>query len=181
MAIVSKLISRVDACPFGTTIKTILRTGTMVQVTKLDSVDSVEITRQRPNNDKVRTILKKLKGLYQPKKVIEEYRFGIVTIEYKKDGSRLMKLRACDKDGRASSSNNGFYKTSLEKNLFAKGAKIQSPEAEMKIPPKDRNASIDFLLHLDALRHKDRYKQPTKDYTRKQNMIYREADLKNCK
>ena len=89
MAIITKLISRVDSAPIGTTVNTILKTGTRVSITKLSKPDTIEIVRQRPQNGCIKTILKKSKGIYKPKKVLEEYRFGIVTIEYKKDGSRL--------------------------------------------------------------------------------------------
>ena len=181
MPIVNKLISKIDSSPIGTTINTVLKTGTRVSITKLSKPDTIQIVRQRPYNDIVKTILKKFKGIYQPKKVIEEYRFGIVTIEYKKDGSRLVKLRTVDKNGTAHSENNGFFKTILEENLYSKGAVIHSYQKAKRIPLNERNASISFLEHLGIIRKKNRYTAPTFDYTLKQDNLYAEADLKNCK
>lgn len=181
MPIINKLISRVDSAPIGTTVNTILKSGTKVSITKLSKPDTIEIVRQRPHNDCIKTILKKFKGVYQPKKVIEEYRFGIVTIEYKKDGSRLVKLRTVDKNGRKNSENNGFYRTILEENIYPKGAVIHSYQKAKRIPLNERNASISFLEHLGIIRKKNRYTAPTFDYTLKQDNLYAEADLKNCK
>ena len=172
MAIITKLISRIDSAPIGTTVNTTLKSGTKVSITKLSKPDTIEIVRQRPHNDCIKTILKKSKGIYKPKKVLEEYRFGIVTIEYKKDGSRLVKLRTVDKNGRKNSENNGFYRTILEENSYQKAKRI---------PLNERNASISFLEHLGIIRKKNRYTAPTFDYTLKQDNLYAEADLKNCK
>lgn len=181
MAIVSKLISRVDASPAGTTINTTLKTGTRVSITKLNKPDTIEVVRQNNINDGITTILKKIKGIYQPRKVVEEYRFGIVTIDYKKDGSRLVQIRSSDKNGIRSPKNNGFYKTTLEENLFPKGAVIKSLMKELQTPHKERNASISFLEHLGLIRRNNRYKAPTDNYSINQDRIYAEADLKNCK
>lgn len=181
MAIVSKLISRIDASPVGTTINTTLKTGTNVRITKLSKPNTIEIVRQRPQNDCIKTILQKIKGIYQPKKVIEEYRFGIISIDYKKDGSRLVKIKTSDKNGRGASSNNGFYKMTAEENLYPKGSIIRSFEQEQQIPYKDRNASLSFLSHLNTIRKKHRYKIPTKNYTVEQDFRYADVDLKNCK
>lgn len=181
MPIINKLISRVDASPIGTTINTTLKTGTKVRITKLNKPDTIEVVRQRPFNDSIKTILKKIKGVYKPKKVVEEYRFGIITIEYKKDGSRLVKIRTSDKNGRSASSNNGFYKTTLEENIFPKGSIIKSYEKELKTPYKERNARLSFLSHLNIIRRQSRYKVPTIDYTMKQDAMYENVDLKNCK
>ena len=169
MPIINKLISRVDSAPIGTTVNTILKTGTRVSITKLSKPDTIEIVRQRPQNGCIKTILKKSKGIYKPKKVLEEYRFGIVTIEYKKNGSRLVKLRTVDKNGRKNSENNGFYRTILEENIYPKGAIIQSFQKEKQ------------TKHLGIIRKKNRYTAPTFDYTLKQDNLYAEADLKNCK
>lgn len=181
MPIINKLISRVDSAPIGTTVNTILKTGTRVSITKLSKPDTIEIVRQRPQNGCIKTILKKSKGIYKLKKVLEEYRFGIVTIEYKKDGSRLVKLRTVDKNGRKNSENNGFYRTILEENIYPKGAIIQSFQKEKQTPYNKRNANLDFLKHLGIIRKKNRYTAPTFDYTLKQDNLYAEADLKNCK
>lgn len=181
MAIISKLISRVDASAIGTTINTTLKSGTRVRITKLNKSNTIEVVRKNRINDGITTILKKIKGIYQPKKVIEEYRFGIVTIDYKKDGSRLVQIRSSDKDGTKSSKNNGFFKTTVEENLFPKGAIIKSLMKELQIPLKERNASISFLQHLDIIRKNNRYKVPTDNYSIKQDRIYAEVDLKNCK
>lgn len=181
MPIINKLISRVDSAPIGTTVNTILKTGTRVSITKLSKPDTIEIVRQRPQNGCIKTILKKSKGIYKLKKVLEEYRFGIVTIEYKKDGSRLVKLRTVDKNGRKNSENNGFYRTILEENVYPKGAIIQSFQKEKQTPYNKRNANLDFLKHLGIIRKKNRYTAPTFDYTLKQDNLYAEADLKNCK
>ena len=181
MAIVSKLISRVDALPIGTTINTTLKTGTRVRITKLSKPNTIEVVRKTPSNDGITTILKKIKGIYQPRKVIEEYRFGIVTIDYKKDGSRLVQIRSSDKDGTRSFKNKGFFKTSVEENLFPKGAIIKSLIKELQTPHKERNASISFLEHLGLIRRNNRYKIPTANYSIKQDLIYNKADLKNCK
>ena len=181
MAIISKLISRVDASPAGTTINTTLKSGTRVRITKLNKSNTIEVVRKNRINDGITTILKKIKGIYQPKKVIEEYRFGIVTIDYKKDGSRLVQIRSSDKDGTKSSKNNGFFKTTVEENLFPKGAIIKSLMKELQTPHKERNASISFLQHLGLIRRNNRYKIPTANYSVKQDLIYEEVDLKKCK
>ena len=181
MAIVSKLISRVDTLPIGTTINTTLKSGTHVRITKLSKPNTIEVVRQNHINDGITTLLKKIKGIYQPRKVIEEYRFGIVTIDYKKDGSRLVQIRSSDKNGIRSPKNNGFYKTTLEENLFPKGAVIKSLMKELQTPHKERNASISFLEHSGLIRRNNRYKAPTDNYSINQDRIYAEADLKNCK
>lgn len=181
MPIINKLISRVDASTIGTTINTTLKTGTKVRITKLNKPDTIEVVRQRPFNDSIKTILKKFKGVYKPKKVVEEYRFGIITIEYKKDGSRLVQIRSSDKNGIRSAKNNGFYKITLEENLFPKGSIIKSYEKELQTPLKERNASISFLQHLGLIRRNNKYKAPTDNYSIKQDCLYQEADLKNCK
>ena len=39
MAIITKLISRIDSAPIGTTVNTILKSGTKVSITKLSKPD----------------------------------------------------------------------------------------------------------------------------------------------
>ena len=87
----------------------------------------------------------------------------------------------CDKKGRNAKANTGFYKTTLEENIFAKNTLIRSAKAEMKLPKAERVADIGFLLHLDDIRNNRRYKIPTENYSINQDMRYDEADLKKCK
>ena len=67
MAIITKLISRIDSAPIGTTVNTTLKSGTKVSITKLSKPDTIEIVRQRPHNDCIKTILKKSKYISQKK------------------------------------------------------------------------------------------------------------------
>ena len=69
----------------------------------------------------------------------------------------------------------------MEENIYPKGAIIQSFQKEKQTPYNKRNANLDFLKHLGIIRKKNRYTAPTFDYTLKQDNLYAEADLKNCK
>ncbi len=181
MAIVNKLISSVGMCPAGATLKTTLKSGTKVTITKLDKSDKVQVVRKRPEQNPITTILKKFKGIYMPVKVTEEYRFGVITIDIKRNGSRTVRLRVCDKNGRASSENNGFQKTVQEENIFPKGKIIRSYSAERKLPAKYRNVALSFLSHMEDLRNNKRFMVPRDNYSFRQDDIYELADLKKCK
>ncbi|CDE87960.1 TPA: hypothetical protein CPT81_03935 [Candidatus Gastranaerophilales bacterium HUM_20] len=181
MAIVDRLITRIETSKPGSSIKSVLKSGTEVEVVKGKTLNTVKVIRKRKNGCIITTLLKKVKDMYMLKKVKEEHRFGVINIDYKSDGSRVVQIRTCDKTGRNSRANTGFYKTTMEENIFAKGVKINSPEEELKFPRNERSADILFLIHLKQMRKNERYKLPTENYTLKQDFMYEEHDLKNCK
>lgn len=181
MPLINKLITRIETSRPGSSVRSVLKSGTEVEVIKGKSAGTVEIKRKTRNGSIITTLLKKVKDMYVPKMVKEEHRFGIININYRADGSRAVQIRVCDKKGRNAKANTGFYKTTLEENIFAKNTLIRSAKAEMKLPKAERVADIGFLLHLDDIRNNRRYKIPTENYSINQDMRYDETDLKKCK
>ncbi len=181
MPVVDKLITRIETSRPGSSIRSVLKSGTEVEVIKGKAIDTVEIKRKTKNGSIITTLMKKVKDKYVPKRVKEEHRFGIININYKPDGSRAVQIRVCDKKGRNAKANTGFYKTTLEENIFAKNVHIRSAKSEMNRSKEERGADIGFLLHLNDIRNNRRYTLPAENYSIMQDLRYEEADLKKCK
>lgn len=175
MPIVNQLIRSIENSNAGSSIKRTLQTGTEVEVIKEATKDTVKIIRRKIYGDVFTTTLKKVNGKYVPKKVKEEYIFGLVNIDFKNNGSKHVRIRPCDVKGRASKENNGFFKTSLEENIFAKGQVINSPEKEMRKGKSEKCADVSFLLHLRTIRQNKRYCLPDKNYNFMQDVVYEAA------
>ena len=86
MPVVDKLITRIETSRTGASIRSVLKSGTEVEVIKGKAVDTVEIKRKTKNGSIITTLMKKVKDKYVPKMVKEEHRFGIININYKPDG-----------------------------------------------------------------------------------------------
>ena len=149
MPVVDKLITRIETNKRYVTdieLKALTEIFDVSYEYLIEGKDILE--RKTKNGSIITTLMKKVKDTYVPKKVKEEHRFGIININYKPDGSRVVQIRVCDKNGRNAKANTGFYKTTLEENIFAKNVHIRSAKSEMKRSKDERGADIGFLLHV---------------------------------
>lgn len=176
MPIVNNLISRLELSKPGSSISKILRTGTNITVTKDSAKNTYSVVRKHDNGEIFTTLLKKINGKYVPKSVREEYRFGIVSILFKKDGSRLLQIRPCDVQGRSAKINNGFYKTSCEELSLANGERIKASRYLIERTDGSVQRIPNFFTHLMRIRHNDRYRLHYEKYTINDDLAYEKVD-----
>lgn len=164
MPIVNQLIFKLETSNPGSTINKVLKTGTNLAVTKEKTKDTYRVVRRRQRGDVYTTIIKKIKNKLITKSVHEEHRFGLINILFRNDGTRVFNIRPCDVRGRASKQNGGFFKTSIEEYVLAKGNEV-SQEIELK-------------SHMKKIRRNDRYRLHDRNFTEKDEFMYMEADEK---
>ena len=69
MPLINKLITRIETSRPGSSVRSVLKSGTEVEVIKGKSAGTVEIKRKTRNGSIITTLLKKIKDMYVPKMV----------------------------------------------------------------------------------------------------------------
>ena len=69
MAIVDRLITRIETSKPGSSIKSVLKSGTEVEVVKGKTLNTVKVIRKRKNGCIITTLLKKVKDMYMKKEI----------------------------------------------------------------------------------------------------------------
>lgn len=100
MPIINQIITRLESSKAGSAINRVLRTGTYLEVTKENAKNTYKVVRKREQGDVYTTIVKKVKDKFVTKSVVEEHRFGIISIKFRNDGSIVFNLRPCNVRGR---------------------------------------------------------------------------------
>lgn len=153
MAIINKLINSIGNAASGTKLTTKLKSGNKVTITRAKAADTVEVARTRVDGHKFLTIYKKQKDSFIPVSVEEIMPYGIFKVDYKKDGSKVLTLKAANNyTGNKQGAIKGFYKMLTEKIVYPKGKVIRNFYSEKRLPANEKKASLMILHWLQNLR-----------------------------